>query len=393
MALKFLGYEVNEGEFLTQEIIDTWERVFNENNGTVTPVESTGDNLFYFKDTALGDNWVLGWVLDSNKNLFQFGPVTKAFALIPEAKTFRERFGIKIDKIENPPVELSYEYTSNKEDLERDWRGFNGFNVQKAGQGVDELGRPYTDYKGSDGNIVLRVTLVDDKKDEEEVKFIPIREYTSDKEVFVNTKEYGVDNDTFHLSEEGNDELGRPVKKFTDEDGRVRLIFTLIEAKNEEPKEEDKKDETESDVVIESMSILVNGIEITKVDGFKLPPKDRERTKEEGKILEIAESYEENLKDRIWEEYEDGKVLVTDYLSSDQILDENGNAVKAIVRSNIVFVNVPDKALAGHSIVVDNLSSRQLANSISKFIEERLAETLISEKTEETPSTKPEEEL
>ena len=176
MALKFLGYEVNETEFLNEEIISSWEKVYNENNGTVTPVQTTGDTLFYFKDSALGDNWVLGWVLDADKNLFQFGPVTKAFALVAEANTFRERFGIKIEKIEKPVIEVAYEYTPNKEDLEKE--SFTGKNsdLQKAGQGVDELGRPYAEFKDPEGNVVLRLTLIETKKEEEEVKEEPKEE-------------------------------------------------------------------------------------------------------------------------------------------------------------------------------------------------------------------------
>lgn len=392
MALKFLGYEVNETEFLNEEIISSWEKVYNENNGTVTPVQTTGDTLFYFKDSALGDNWVLGWVLDADKNLFQFGPVTKAFALVPEANTFRERFGIKIEKIEKPVVEVAYEYTPNKEDLEKESITGKNSELQKAGQGVDELGRPYTEFKDYEGNVVLRLTLIETKK-EEEVKEEPkeeekkdilptIYEFISDEKAFWDTKEYQYDNQVFVRDnsdgEPEKDEQGRFVETFVNQTNGQKLILTLTEGKKEEeePKKEDKPNEPVQ------FFIEVNGVKVTKVDGHELPF-DVELTKEDKEVIEIAKSYEENLKERVWESLEGGKLLVTDYLYSDSILDENGNPVKALVRSNVVFLQKDLGVINGYSLEADKISNRMLGAKITHLIEETI-EALYGKKEADT---------
>lgn len=401
MALKFLGYEVNETEFLNEEIISSWENVYNENNGTVTPVQSTGDTLFYFKDSALGENWVLGWVLDADKNLFQFGPVTKAFALVPEANTFRERFGIKIEKIEKPVIEVAHEYTPNKEDLEKESITAKNAELQKAGQGVDELGRPYTEFKDSEGNVVLRLTLIETKKEDEvkeepkeEVKeeekkdILPtIYEFISDEKAFLETSEYQYDNQVFVREktegEPEKDEQGRPTATFVNQTNGQKLILTLTEAKKEE---ESKKEDKPNGPV--QFFIEVNGVKVTKVDGHELPY-DVELTKEDKEVIEIAKSYEENLKERVWESLEGGKLLVTDYLYSDSILDENGNPVKAFVRSNVVFLQKDSGVLNGYSLEADKISNRMLGAKITHLIEETI-EALYGKKE---ANTAPSEEV
>lgn len=397
MALKFLGYEVNETEFLNEEIISSWEKVYNENNGTVTPVQTTGDTLFYFKDSALGDNWVLGWVLDADKNLFQFGPVTKAFALVPEANTFRERFGIKIEKIEKPVVEVAYEYTPNKEDLEKESITGKNSDLQKAGQGVDELGRPYAEFKDPEGNVVLRLTLIETKK-EDEVKEEPkeeikeeekkdilptIYEFISDEKAFFDTAEYQYDNQVFVREktegEPEKDEQGRPTATFVNQTNGQKLILTLTEAKEEEPKKEDKPNEPVQ------FFIEVNGVKVTKVDGHELPY-DVELTKEDKEVIEIAKSYEENLKERVWESLEGGKLLVTDYLYSDSILDENGNPVKAFVRSSVVFLQKDLGVINGYSLEADKISNRMLGAKITHLIEETIEALYGKKEADNTPS-------
>ena len=456
MSLRFLGYVVNENELLTQEIIDTWEQVFKENNGTITPVESTGDNLFYFKDSALGENWVLGWVLDAEKNLFQFGPVTKPFPLVANASTFRERFGIKIEKIEKPVIEVSFEYTPNKEDLEKEEVDFKEAKVQRAGQGTDDLGRPFTEFKDEAGNVVLRLTLVEEKKEEVE-KVEPIYDYTPNKDDFANAKDYKFNNETFNLSEEGNDVAGKPFKKFTDELGRVRVVLALVEPKEEEkPKEavEEKKEEVVNEYTsdekvffdsqewgapsatlkraeegkdelgrpfvnfrdetgaikliltltegkpaeevkeepvkeneapkVERISIEVNGVQITKVDGQELPERKSELTPEEEAALKIANEYQENLKERTWDELANGRVLVTDYLYSEHIKvwDKDGKdkEERVSVRVQVVFVDTAAKTLSGYTIDADNKSSRVTAKTVDALIEETVKNILGTEK-------------
>lgn len=397
MALKFLGYEVNETEFLNEEIISSWEKVYNENNGTVTPVQTTGDTLFYFKDSALGDNWVLGWVLDADKNLFQFGPVTKAFALVPEANTFRERFGIKIEKIEKPVVEVAYEYTPNKEDLEKESITGKNSDLQKAGQGVDELGRPYAEFKDPEGNVVLRLTLIETKKEDEvkeepkeEVKeeekkdILPtIYEFISDEKAFFDTTEYQYDNQVFVREktegEAEKDEKGRLTATFVNQTNGQKLILTLTEAKEEEPKKEDKPNEPVQ------FFIEVNGVKVTKVDGHELPY-DVELTKEDKEVIEIAKSYEENLKERVWESLEGGKLLVTDYLYSDSILDENGNPVKAFVRSSVVFLQKDLGVINGYSLEADKISNRMLGAKITHLIEETIEALYGKKEADNIPS-------
>ena len=460
MSLRFLGYEVNDNELLTQEIIDTWEQVFKENNGTITPVESTGDNLFYFKDSALGENWVLGWVLDAEKNLFQFGPVTKPFPLVSNASTFRERFGIKIEKIEKPVIEVSYEYTSSKEGLDKEEIEYKEAKVQRAGQGTDDLGRPFTEYKDEAGNVVLRITLVEEKKEEVE-KIEPIYDYTSNKDDFANAKDYKHNNETFNLSEEGNDEAGKPIKKFTDELGRVRVVLALVEPKEEDKvetpndtKEEEKKEEVINEYTsdekvffdsqewgvpnatlkradegkdelgrpfvnfrdeagnlklvltltegkpaeevkeepakegeapkIERISIEVNGVQITKVDGQELPERKAELTEVEEIAVKIANEYQENLKERTWDELADGRVLVTDYLYSELVKFNGTNEEKNTVRVQVVFIDTAAKTLSGYTIDADKKSSRATAKAVDALIEETVKNILGTEKVADT---------
>ena len=335
MSLKFLGYEVNENELLNQEIIESWERVFNENSGTVTPVETTGDKLFYFKDAALDDNWVLGWVLDADKNLFQFGPVTKPFALVPDSKTFRERFGIKIEKIEKPAEHVvTYEYTADKEDLDKDFRIFEGADAQKSYEGTDENGRRYAEYKNAAGVVVVRLTLVEPKKEETEVK---------------------------------------------------------EEVKEEEKKEDEPTKEAEAPKV-EKFTISVNGVEIVKVDGHELPERKETLTPEEEAAISIANHYQENLKERTWDTFADGRVLVTDYLYTDAIKNDNGTFGKPFVRVEVVFLDTVAKSLAGYSIEANNKSARAAGKAVDALIEETLKNILGTKEEEKVADTVPSEE-
>lgn len=401
MSLKFLGYEVNENELLNQEIIESWEKVFNENSGTVTPVETTGDKLFYFKDAALDDNWVLGWVLDADKNLFQFGPVTKPFALVPDSKTFRERFGIKIEKIEKPAEHVvTYEYTADKEDLDKDFRPVSGVDAQKSFEGTDENGRRYAEYKNSAGVVVLRLTLVEPKKgepetNEEKPKADIAFEFTSDVNVFKDSKEYSYNGEVFVRGEEGKDELGRTNVSFKDAEGNVRVVLTLTEAK-EEVKEEDKKEDEPTKEAeapkVEKFTISVNGVEIVKVDGHELPERKETLTPEEEAAIAIANHYQENLKERTWDTFADGRVLVTDYLYTDAIKNDNGTFGKPFVRVEVVFLDTVAKSLAGYSIEADNKSARVAGKAVDALIEETLKNILGTKEEEKVADTVPSEE-
>ena len=401
MSLKFLGYEVNENELLNQEIIESWERVFNENSGTVTPVETTEDKLFYFKDAALDDNWVLGWVLDADKNLFQFGPVTKPFALVPDSKTFRERFGIKIEKIEKPAEHVvTYEYTADKEDLDKDFRPVSGVDAQKSFEGTDENGRRYAEYKNAAGVVVLRLTLVEPKKgepetEEEKPKADVAFEFTSDINLFKDSKAYSYNGEVFVRGEEGKDELGRTNVAFKDAEGNVRLVLTLTEAK-EEVKEEDKKEDEPTKEVeapkVEKFTITVNGVEIVKVDGHELPERKETLTPEEEAAISIANHYQENLKERTWDTFADGRVLVTDYLYTDSIKNDNGTFGKPFVRVEVVFLDTVAKSLAGYSIEADNKSARVAGKAVDALIEETLKNILGQKEEEKVADTVPSEE-
>lgn len=98
--MKFLDYEFNANDLITEELVQNWETVFKENEGTVTLIPDTNDKLIYIRDKALNENWTIAWVITGDGNLYQFGPVTKPFILNQDAKTFNERFGIKIEKID-----------------------------------------------------------------------------------------------------------------------------------------------------------------------------------------------------------------------------------------------------------------------------------------------------
>ena len=98
--MKFLDYEFNANDLITEDLVQNWETVFKENEGTVTLIPDTNDKLFYIRDKALNENWTIAWVITGDGNLYQFGPVTKPFILNQDAKTFNERFGIKIEKID-----------------------------------------------------------------------------------------------------------------------------------------------------------------------------------------------------------------------------------------------------------------------------------------------------
>lgn len=91
--MQFLQRDVKVAEGITQELLNSWEAFYNAHEGTVTYVQNTGDSLVYFRDPALGGNWVIGWVITADSRLYQFGPVAKPFYLREDADEFHERFG------------------------------------------------------------------------------------------------------------------------------------------------------------------------------------------------------------------------------------------------------------------------------------------------------------
>ena len=77
---------------------------------------------------------------------------------------------------------------------------------------------------------------------------------------------------------------------------------------------------------------------------------------------------------------------------SDNFLDENGNPIKAVVRSNVVFLQKAPGVLNGYSIEADKLSNRMLGAKNTHLIEETI-ESLYGKKEAKEADNTPSEEV
>lgn len=220
--MKFLDYEFNANDLITEELVQNWETVFKENEGTVTLIPDTNDKLFYIRDKALNENWTIAWVITGDGNLYQFGPVTKPFILAEDSKTFNERFGIKIEKIDKVVDDVN-----------------NGI-VEPEAPAVDET-----------PNKEEEPTKVDEKPEEPKEEEKPVDD--TDKEVETPKDEEPKKEDTPSESPEDEKEKEEPK-----------------EEKEEEPKViEDSKPFPSGDFyTFEGVDYVINSVE--KTEGGKL---------------------------------------------------------------------------------------------------------------------------
>lgn len=109
--MKFLNFEVNHNDLFTEDLLRNWEETFQNNEGTITEAENSGDKLFYIRDKALNNNWRIGWVLTADGTLLQMGVSYKLFKISNDANSVKERFYLNLveekveDKKEDAPVE------------------------------------------------------------------------------------------------------------------------------------------------------------------------------------------------------------------------------------------------------------------------------------------------
>lgn len=104
--MKFLNFEVNHNDLFTEDLLRNWEETFQNNEGTITEAENSGDKLFYIRDKALNNNWRIGWVLTADGTLLQMGVSYKLFKISNDANSVKERFYLNLveDKKEDVAV-------------------------------------------------------------------------------------------------------------------------------------------------------------------------------------------------------------------------------------------------------------------------------------------------
>ena len=105
--MKFLNFKVNHNDLFTEDLLRNWEETFQNNEGTITEAENSGDKLFYIRDKALNNNWRIGWVLTADGTLLQMGVSYKLFKISDDANSVKERFYLNLveDKKEDVAVE------------------------------------------------------------------------------------------------------------------------------------------------------------------------------------------------------------------------------------------------------------------------------------------------
>lgn len=121
--MKFLNFEVNHNDLFTEDLLRNWEETFQNNEGTITEVENSGDKLFYIRDKALNNNWRIGWVLTADGTLLQMGVSYKLFKISNDANSVKERFYLNLvgDTQDDPAVEEPTKDTpSNVEDVKEE---------------------------------------------------------------------------------------------------------------------------------------------------------------------------------------------------------------------------------------------------------------------------------
>ena len=318
--MKFLDFEIKDNALLTEEVVKNWENVFTSNNGTVTDVATTGDKLFYIQDKAIGDNWVLAWVL-SNGNLYQFGPVTKPFLLDETADTFMARYGIKIEKIDE-----AVDKANNKAEEPAEDHSHDNEDKEKAGEAEDH----------SHDNEAKGDAPVEDHSHDNEDKASDVEDHShdnEDKEKEGEAPKADTPSEEEHKAEEKPEETKEEEKKeevvdnrpdIKDTDDVIKEVVKDTVVDNPEAdkllpavpeKEKVVTDETGVNVYenpsVENPTVpgvsypKLHGVEITKAFGQDLDDS------EEGKATRmVVDHFVKELEDEEYKEYLDGNLRV-----------------------------------------------------------------------------------
>ena len=239
--MKFLNFEVNHNDLFTEDLLRNWEETFQNNEGTITEAENSGDKLFYIRDKALNNNWRIGWVLSADGTLLQMGVSYKLFKISNDANSVKERFYLNLvgDTQDDPAVEEPTKDTpSNAED-------------------VKEEEKPSEDVKEEEKKEEEKVDTPEDKKED-----APVDEVVDEKEDVVAEEEFpvlhGVKIKEFHgEKKDGVAEVitdKDKVKELLEEfdvveesepeeylDGKLRL-YTLVDAVEQESPTDGKKE-------------------------------------------------------------------------------------------------------------------------------------------------------
>ena len=239
--MKFLNFEVNHNDLFTEDLLRNWEETFQNNEGTITEAENSGDKLFYIRDKALNNNWRIGWVLTADGTLLQMGVSNKLFKISDDANSVKERFYLNLvgDTQDDPAVEEPTKDTpSNAED-------------------VKEEEKPSEDVKEEEKKKEEKVDTPEDKKED-----APVDEVVDEKEDVVAEEEFpvlhGVKIKEFHgEKKDGVAEVitdKDKVKELLEEfdvveesepeeylDGKLRL-YTLVDAVEQESPTDGKKE-------------------------------------------------------------------------------------------------------------------------------------------------------
>lgn len=334
--MKFLDYEFNANDLITEDLVQNWETVFKENEGTVTLIPDTNDKLFYIRDKALNENWTIAWVITGDGNLYQFGPVTKPFILNQDAKTFNERFGIKIEKIDKVVDDVN-----------------NGAEPEKPV--VDEA--PNKEEEPTKVDEVPSEEKPEEPKEEEKVDEKPVEEAPKDEE---------------------------PKKEDTPSEAPEDKKEEETKEEKEEPKViEDSKAFPESDFyTFEGVDYVINSVEKTEGGKVRVSYKDMQ-TGEIKVIVEYTGSVSvADMNEGTKEIVNDKPVEALPEVPSDEIIkkDEAGNS--AYVNPEPVKSD-PNSFPKLHGVQITKAFGQELDDSEKGKVARKSVEYLISELEDE----------
>lgn len=236
--MKFLNFEVNHNDLFTEDLLRNWEETFQNNEGTITEAENSGDKLFYIRDKALNNNWRIGWVLTADGTLLQMGVSDKLFKISNDANSVKERFYLNL-------VEDKKEDGAITDEPTKDTPSTTEENKEE---------KPSEDVKEEEKKEEEKVDEVEDKKED-----TPVDEK---KEDVVTEEEFptlhGVKIKEFH--EEKKDGVAEvitdkdKIKELIEEfdvveesepeeylDGKLRL-YTLVDAEEQESPTDGRKE-------------------------------------------------------------------------------------------------------------------------------------------------------
>lgn len=254
--MKFLNFEVNHNDLFTEDLLRNWEETFQNNEGTITEAENSGDKLFYIRDKALNNNWRIGWVLTADGSLLQMGVSYKLFKISNDANSVKERFYLNLveekveDKKEDVPVE-----EDKKEDTAVDEKPADtpsdteGNKEEKPSEDVKEEEKKEEEKVDvpedhSDDNKNKEEAPVDEKEDVVAEEEFPVLHGVKIKEIHGEKKDGVVEV----ITDKGK------IKELVEEfdvveesepeeylDGKLRL-YTLVDAEEQESPTDGRKE-------------------------------------------------------------------------------------------------------------------------------------------------------